>query len=168
MSQSRFRSPFVRLGRLLAAFAGAGLVAAAPVAAQTVTPEQAPAEWVRYATGATIAVTGWLQADSEAAGRLRAYLDATRPAPDQPTAPLVIKLWIDADGTVSRIEHPPFAHAEANADLSALVVGRRLPTAPPRDMLLPLRIAVQLDAPAPAAEPAAGAPSPCRDPRKLI
>lgn len=168
MTKSPARTRFGRFGRLLAAFASAGVVTAAPVAAQTVTPEQAPAEWVRYATGATAVVTAWLQADTETAQRLRTYLDATRPAPDQPTAPLVIKLWIDADGTVSRIDHAPFAHAEANADMRALVMGQRLPAAPPKDMLLPLRVAVQLDAPAGQSEQASGTGTPAPDPRKLI
>lgn len=165
MTKSLFGAGFARL---LAAFAGVGVVPAAPVAAQTVAPEQAPPEWVRYATGATATVTAWLQAENETAGRLRAYLGATRPAPDQPTAPIVIKLWIDGDGTVSRIDHPPFAHAQANADLRALIVGQRLPSAPPKDMLLPLRIAVQLDAPAAEPSPASGAAVPAPDRRKLI
>jgi len=141
-----------RLCRWLAVIAGAGAAASAPVAAQSVSPSAAPAEWVRYAETASAAVNTWLQAESEPAQRLRAYLDATRPAPDQPTAPLVVKLWIDGDGTVSRIDFPPFAHAEANADLRGLIVGQRLANSPPKDMLLPLRIAVQLDAPAPAPE----------------
>lgn len=115
-------------------------------------PEQAPATWVRYATDATFAVTQWLQAENEVGQRLRAYLDAAGPALNQPIAPLVIKLWIDADGTVSRIDYPPFAHSEPNADLRGLVVGQRLPTKPPKGMLLPLRIAVQLDVPSAATD----------------
>ena len=59
-------------------------------------------------------------------------------------------------------------NAEANADLRGLVVGRRLPGTPPKDMLLPLRIAVQLDASAPVAEPASGGSAPVPDRRKLI
>ena len=165
---SRSPSIVARFARWAAALAGVGLAATAPATAQSVAPSAAPVEWVRYAEGATAAVNTWLQAEDEAAGRLRAYLDATRPAPDQPTAPIVVKLWIDGDGTVSRIDFPPFAHAEANADLRGLVVGRRLPGTPPKDMLLPLRIAVQLDASTPVAEPASGGSAPVPDRRKLI
>jgi len=154
------RNPFFLAGlvRWVAALAGVVVAATTPVAAQSVTPSAAPAEWVRYAETVTSAVNAWLQAEDEAAGRLRAYLDATRPAPHQPTAPIVVKLWIDGDGTVSRVDFPPFAHAETNADLRGLVVGRQLPGAPPKDMLLPLRIAVQLDAPAPVVDPASSGP----------
>ncbi len=142
-------SAIARAIRWLATLAGAGLASAAPVSAQTVTPSAAPAEWVRYAEGATATITEWLQAEDETATRLRGYLDRTRPSADQATAPLQIKIWVDAEGAVSRIDFPPFAHEEANADLRAVIVGRRLAGPPPQGMLLPMRIAVQLD-PAPA------------------
>ena len=134
----------LRIVRWLAVLAGAGI---APGVAQSVAPSAAPIKWVRYAETVTVTITGWLQADNETAARLRAYLDATRPAPDRPTAALVLRVWIDGDGTVSRIDFPLFAHPEPNADLRALLVGQRIPVAPPRDMLLPLRIAVSLQNP---------------------
>ena len=138
-------SRLARFALKLASALGAGaLVAATPAGAQTVAPDQAPAAWMRYAEAATQSITAWLQAESEAGIGLRSYLDATRPAPDQPTAPLLLKVWIDAEGTVSRIDHPAFAYAQANADLRGLIVGQRLPAAPPKHMLLPLRIMIQL------------------------
>ncbi len=151
-SAPRRRRPtaLARAARWLAVLVGAGLASTAPAAAQGVTnPDQAPVAWIRYATSATETVTTLLQAESEAAVRLRAYLDATRPAPDQPTAPLLIKVWVEKDGRISRIDHAAFAHSEPNADLRALLVGAALPGAPPADMRLPLRILVQLP-PAPA------------------
>lgn len=155
------RNPSIlsRVARWAAALAGAGIASTAPVAAQSVSPAQAPAEWVAYAETATSTITGLLEADSEVALRLRTYLDATRPAPDQPTAPLVLKVWVNGDGAVSRIDFAPFAHAEPNDDLRSLIVGQSLPGLPPADMLLPMRIAVQLEAPAePDSTPAEGAP----------
>ncbi|OYX63323.1 MAG: hypothetical protein B7Y88_13225 [Sphingomonadales bacterium 32-64-17] len=151
---SRNPSILTRLARWAAALAGAGVASATPIAAQSMPPSAAPVEWVRYAESATTTITGWLEADSEPAKRLRSYLDATRATSDQATAPLVIKVWIERDGKISRIDYPAFAHAEANADLQALIVGQQLSAAPPSDMLLPLRIAVQLDAPTPTAAPA--------------
>ncbi|MBN9505336.1 MAG: hypothetical protein J0I69_04850 [Altererythrobacter sp.] len=147
----RIRPLLSRLGRSLATLAGITLASAAPAAAQTIAPSAAPVEWVRYAETATAAITQWLEAEDETAVRLRAYLDRTRPAEDRATPALQLKIWIAADGLVSRIDFPPFAHEEPNADLRALIVGRRLPATPPVDMLLPLRLAIQLDArPAPA------------------
>lgn len=145
MSSPLHRSWLGRLVFKLATAIGAGAaIISGPATAQSVTPEAAPAEWLRYAEIATRTITGWLEAESEAGVRLRAYLDATRPSPDQPTAPLLLRIWIDGEGRVSRIEHTPFAHAEANADMRGLIAGRSLPATPPRDMLLPLRILIQL------------------------
>lgn len=125
----------------------AGTASAGTHAPQAVPPSAAPAEWNRYAESVTASVKQWLQADSETATRLRAYLDKTRPAPDQPATPIELKIWIDPSGKVTRIEYPPFADPAANADMLALVVAQPLPAKPPMDMLLPLRIRVQLEAP---------------------
>lgn len=65
-------------------------------------------------------------------------LDATRPAPDQPTPPLVMKLWIGRDGTLTKVEFPRLPDVEADQDLHELLTGKRL--APPaRGMRLPVR-----------------------------
>lgn len=138
----------------LATLIGASVAAASPAAAQGADASAAPVEWIRYANGAADVITGWLQADSETAVRFRSYLDQARPDADRPAAPLAQKIWVDRDGAVSRIAFSPFAHAEPNADLLALVSGHRLPGKPPKDMLQPLRVAIQLD---PSAESGSGA-----------
>lgn len=138
---------------LVAAMLGAG-TASAGAPAQAVSPAAAPAEWVRYAESVTASVKQWLQADDEAALRLRAHLDTTRPVPGQPTVPLEIKLWIAADGVVTRIAHAGLGAAQADADLQGLLVGRQLPDRPPEKMLLPLRVRIQLEPPASASDPA--------------
>ncbi len=48
---------------------------------------QAPPAWVAYAQEATRTVIGWLNADESPASGIRAVLEQTRPAPDQPTPP---------------------------------------------------------------------------------
>lgn len=151
-SSTSRRSWFARLAWKLASAIGIGAAAApAPAFAQSVSPQEAPAEWLAYASYATTTITKWLEVTSETGARLRAYLDATRPSLDQPTAPLLIKVWIDANGMVSRIDYAPFAHAEANADIKTLIVGGQLGASPPEDILLPLRIVLQLPAQMPDA-----------------
>jgi hypothetical protein len=142
---------------VLAGVLSAGAASAGAPAPQTVPPSAAPAEWVRYAEAVTASVKQRLQAEDETATRLRTYLDATRPAPDQPTAPLEIKLWIDADGAITRIAHARFADASANADLLDLITAQPLPEKPPEGLLLPLRVQIQLKAPVSSIEPALGA-----------
>lgn len=146
MNQFRFNALIRRLTFRLAVLVGASATAMSPVAAQTVSPSAAPVEWVSYAEAATAAISGMLESDSETATRFRAYLHQNRPE-NQPAPPLVLKVWVDDRRVISRMEFTPFAHPEPNADLEKLVVGRPLPGDPPVDMLLPMRIAVQLDPP---------------------
>ena len=137
-----------RLPGILAAMVALipGVGAAGEAAPQSMTASEAPAAWVAYAEAVTTTLSDWLGEDSETATRLRAYLHATRPAEDQPTPSLLLKVWIDRQGVVERLEFTPFAHEEANADLRGTVVGR-LVAPPPPNMLLPLRIVVELAAP---------------------
>ncbi|MCG2840699.1 TonB C-terminal domain-containing protein [Sandaracinobacter sp. RS1-74] len=142
-----YNNVFSRVGHRLAAMLGLGLAAAAPATASgPMAPSAAPAEWVRYAEGTTSTIKDWLQADDENALRLRAYLHASNSA--GAGKPLMLKIWVAPDGTVSRVGFQPFAHEEANAGLRTLVEGRKLP-APPAKMLLPINIAVELE-PAPS------------------
>jgi hypothetical protein len=123
----------------------AGLLAAGGTSARPVVPA-APAAWIAYAEAATATVATWLRGEDEAALRLRAYLAAAQPADPAQARALVLKLWIGADGTVSRIGFAAFAHAEPNNDLQALIVDKRLPP-PPNGMLQPIRVAVEFEAP---------------------
>lgn len=129
----------------LATGLAAALGLAAPVQAQSLSPEAAPAAWVAYAEAATHTLKTWLEEDDEAASNLRLYLDQTRSGPDQPTPSLELKLWIAPDGVVSRVGFAPLGDPEAEADLQTSMQGRRLPP-PPSGMLQPLRLAVQLEA----------------------
>lgn len=124
-----------------------GLACAVPAAAQTdrYTPQQAQESWVRYADAVRDGVVTWLGDASPTAIRLRTYLDSVRPAVDQPSPPLEIKFWIDAEGVITRVAFQPFPQPAPNDDVQMLLVGRRLPTPPPADMPLPLRLAVQLE-----------------------
>lgn len=135
-----------KISRLLAgllAFAGAPAFAQS---SKPVSPQEAPQAWVAYAETATRTIAGWLSVDAPPAPRIRAVLDAARPAPDQPAPPLVLKLWIGRDGTITRAEFPSLSDAQADQDLHALLTSKRL-APPPTGMRLPLRIALQLPAP---------------------
>lgn len=121
--------------------------------AQQVSPETAPREWVAYAETVNGKLTEWLRSEDAAAVRLRAYVDSMRPGADKSSPPIVLQLWINTSGVVTRVEFPPFVDDTLNSDLRGLLVGGDVGVRPPRGMLLPLRLAVQLD---PAPEPASG------------
>jgi hypothetical protein len=140
----------------LAALASLGLFGGPAALAGEISPEQAPAAWVAYAHDATQAITAWLNAEAPPAPRVRAVIDAIRPAPDHPNPPpLVLKVWIARDGAITRIEAPPLGDPKADADLRSLIVGQHLPS-PPAHMKLPLRLGLQLKAAQPSPPPGAG------------
>ena len=134
-------------GRLLA---GLGLAGAASGAAHAVMPQEAPvapteapAAWIAFAETATRSVSAWLEDNSAASVAVRTYLGEAEATAGE-SRPLELRMWISADGRVSRIAFAPIAHAEANQAMTDALVGRTLPTPPPADMRQPLRIAVQL------------------------
>lgn len=155
-SRSTARTTVRRLFSALAVSIGLASSAGASNPPQSVSPEAAPPAWVAYAERVNTAVTAWLSADDEVALRLRSYINASRPSADQSSAPLALKLWVGAAGAITKVEFPPFAQESANSDLRGLLVGRAIGAPPPKGMLLPLRLTVQLDpAPAPS-QPTAG------------
>jgi hypothetical protein len=120
-------------------------VASIPAARST----EIPKAWLVYAGQAGQSLSAWLSSDAPAALRLRSELDSTRPTADQPPPAVPVAIWIGADGTVSRVDGPFPAHSPSETDLRALLVGHRLPSRPPPDMLQPVRLQLQLE-PAPA------------------
>jgi hypothetical protein len=117
----------------------------------TQSTDTAPAAWVAYAAGVSKVLGAWLSADDPMALRLRSDLDGMRATPGESPPAVRLALWIGPDGTLTDIQISPFDHAQAPADLRALLIGRHLPSGPPLDMLQPLRIQLQLE-PAPAAQ----------------
>lgn len=135
---------------LLALTAALGSVFAMDAAsAQTASPDMSsmtpPAEWLAYAETATTALTAWLEADTEAASRMRLRLGAGRPSQDAATHLMEVRIWIAPDGRVSRIEGPLHEDAQAEADMAKIAASASL-NAPPSNMPQPLRIGVQLEA----------------------
>jgi hypothetical protein len=116
--------------------------AAAPI----LNPEQAPAAWVAYAQGATQAIAGWLNADTPPAPDLKAALEAVRPMDDPSAPPLVVKIWVDKAGAISRIDFASLGDAEADQGLRSLLLGRPLGS-PPKGMRLPMGIALGIASP---------------------
>jgi hypothetical protein len=142
---------------LLACLAGLGV--SAPASASSREPGRAappPAEWVRYARLLGDALRGWLDAPTPEGERLRAQLEGGVASAAPVSAPL--KVWIGADGAVTRAESPSLASDAAKEDLRVLVVGRRLDEPPPTGLPLPIRLQLTFTPPpadngAPAARP---------------
>lgn len=129
-----------------------GLMATVPAAAAPMQPSAAPASWVRYAEGATRAISQWLESDEDRAVRLRERASAGPAQTGGAAAPIVLQLWIDPHGTISRIAFAPATDEQVNTDIQGLVTGRSLGAPPPPDMRQPIYVAIELQS-APAPEP---------------
>ncbi|MBB1599040.1 hypothetical protein [Variovorax sp. UMC13] len=132
-------------GRLLRAcgLVGLGLAATgAPVQAQTPVPQH----WISYANMAGNQLQSTLSDPADAVvQRLHAWMQARllrEGAPPPP--PLVVRVWVAADGRVERVAFDSLGDAQADADLRALLTAQPLSEPPPRDMRQPMVLQLTL------------------------
>lgn len=103
-----------------------------------------PVAWKRYAGLVQFRFAEWMGGDGEAAGRLHAFLENRLVAGSEAPEAVVVKAWINGDGTVQRIEFPSLGDVRADADLRTLLTQGSVGEAPPRDMLQPLHLKLSL------------------------
>jgi len=124
---------------------GWGLAAtAAPALAQTA--PAVPPHWIGYATQASDRLQASLSDPTdETVQRLHARLQEGPARADQSVAlpPLVVRVWVAADGWVERLAFDPMGDAQADADLRTLLSVKPL-GAPPPDMRQPLVLQLTL------------------------
>lgn len=137
-------------GRLLRAcgLVGLGLAATgAPVQAQTPVPQH----WISYANLAGNQLQSTLSDPADAVVlRLHAWMQARllrEGAPPPP--PLVVRVWVAADGRVEGVAFESLGDAQADADLRALLTAQPLSEPPPRDMRQPMVLQLTLSFTAP-------------------
>lgn len=116
----------------------------APAAAQT--PNSAvPQSWSSYAGLVGRQFQVWLMGDDDVAYRFHKFLeDRAVGGLDAPLPPLQVKVWIDADGRVGRVEFLSLGDAQADADLRQLLTQKSLSEPPPPDMRQPLMLRLNL------------------------
>lgn len=119
-----------------------GLVGTAD--ARITSPASAPRAWVAYAEGATAAITDWLNGADPSASTFRAALLTGAPTTDPRSATVVLSVWVDRGGRLSRVALLPFQDPGTERDLTALLIGRPLGV-PPRGMRQPMRLAITVE-----------------------
>ncbi|MGJ7543088.1 YbaB/EbfC family DNA-binding protein [Variovorax sp. LT1R16] len=132
-------------GRLLRACGLVGLgLAASGTPALAVTP--IPQHWISYANMAGNQLQSTLSDPADAAvQRLHAWMQARllrEGAPPPP--PLVVRVWVAADGRVERVAFESLGDAQADADLRTLLTAQPLSEPPPRDMRQPMVLQLTL------------------------
>ena len=121
--------------------------AALPVCAQAGLPG-VPQAWLSYAQLTSRQFQTWLEADDDAANQLHQFLEerVTNAKDGQPPAAIVIRAWIGADGTVSRVEFNSLGTPAADALLRRLLTQHPISEPPPADMPQPLRVRLHIEA----------------------
>ncbi|CAB3707758.1 YbaB/EbfC family DNA-binding protein [Achromobacter pestifer] len=112
----------------------------APAQSQSAVPQH----WINYAQLVGNQFQAWLADPAqESAQRLHAQLQA-RAEHGEPTAPIVMRVWIGLDGRVERAEFNSLGDLQTDTDLRGVLMAQPLSEPPPRDMKQPLIMQLNL------------------------
>jgi hypothetical protein len=142
---SRFRHSAIALCAL--AFSPSQLIVPTRVAAQGLDyrdPANVPPSWKQFAKLVQYRFETWVTADDEVANRFRSYL-ANSGKEDGAPPTLVVRAWLNPDGTVERVSFPALKDARADADLRTILTRGNIGEAPPPEMLQPISLRFSLN-----------------------
>jgi hypothetical protein len=108
-------------------------------------PGKAPPSWGQFAKLVQYRFETWIGADEEVANRFRAYLTDHAGKEDGLPPTLVVKAWLNPDGTVERVAFAPLKDARADTDLHTILTRGNIGEAPPPEMLQPLNLRFSLN-----------------------
>lgn len=121
---------------------GAALILGGGAAAQS---NAVPPAWQSYAGLVAHQFQAWLMADDETAYRLHKFLeDRTLNTAGKPLEQLLVNVWIDSEGRVSRLDFPSLGADQADEDLRRILSTSPLSEPPPPDMRQPLVLRLNL------------------------
>jgi hypothetical protein len=140
------------------------LIAALVFAAMPVAYAQSqtiPQPWISYAQLTGHQLQASLEEDSDAANELHRFIEdrILNAKGDAPPAAIVIRAWIGADGTVTRVEFNSLGDPKADALMRTLLTAHPISEPPPSDMRQPLRVRLRLEVNPDAAPDGSDAPA---------
>jgi hypothetical protein len=141
----RFRCSVIALCAL--AFSPLPLIVPTRVAAQGLDyrdPSNVPPSWKQFAKLVQYRFETWVTADEEVANRFRFYLTNSGKEDGAPPT-LVVRAWLNPDGTVERVSFPALKDARADADLRTILTRGNIGEAPPPEMLQPISLRFSLN-----------------------
>ena len=100
----------------------------------------AAASWAQFAKLVKYRFETWISADEAISNRFRTYIMEHSGKDDGPPPMLVVRAWLNPDGTVERVSFPPFKNAQADEDLHTILKRGNIGEAPPPEMLQPLNL----------------------------
>jgi hypothetical protein len=108
-------------------------------------PAQAPPSWAQFAKLVKYRFETWISADEVVANRFRAYVMEHGGKDDGPPPTLVVRAWLNPDGSVERVSFSPLKDPQADQDLHTILKRGNVGEAPPPEMLQPLNLRFSLN-----------------------
>jgi hypothetical protein len=108
-------------------------------------PDNAPPSWGQFAKLVKYRFETWVAADEPVANRFRAYVIDNAGKDGGPPPTLVVRAWLNPDGTVERVSFSPLPDPHADEDLRTILKRGNIGEAPPPEMLLPLNLRFSLN-----------------------
>jgi hypothetical protein len=105
---------------------------------------EVPSSWQQFSQLLKIRLEEWVKAETPTAQRFRDWGRASKGQPGGPPDSVVVRVWANPDGSISRVAFPSFDNAQADADFRALLLSGNLGQAPPPDMLQPVNLRIVL------------------------
>ena len=87
----------------------------------------------------------WITADEAVASRFRAYLTEHAGKDDGPPQTLMVRAWLNPDGSIERVSFPALSDSHADQDLHTILKRGNIGEAPPPEMLQPLNLRFSLN-----------------------
>ncbi|MGO4716269.1 hypothetical protein [Bradyrhizobium sp. 2TAF24] len=101
---------------------------------------KAPPSWGQFAKLVQYRFESWIEGDDEVARRFRAYVKEHAGKEDGLPPALVVRAWLNPDGTVEKVSFAALKNAAADADLRTILTRGNVGEAPPPEMLQPLNL----------------------------
>lgn len=144
-SFDRLLKPAAVLGTLLLCWCWLSATAVLGQSLDYRDPSKAPPSWAQFAKLVQYRFETWIEADDEVAKRFRAYVKDRAGKEDGLPPSLVVKAWLNPDGTVERVSFAPLRDAQADTDLRTILTRGNIGEAPPPEMLQPLNLRFSLN-----------------------
>lgn len=137
---SKFRTLLASLGLIS--------IAATPVVAQGLdyrSPDAAPPSWGQFSKLVKYRFEEWIGADEAVANRFRTWLKETSGTANGAPTSIVVKAWLNPDGSVEKVSFAPFKDERATTDLRTVLTRGNVGEAPPPEMLQPINLRFSLN-----------------------
>ncbi len=107
--------------------------------------DKAPPSWSQFAKLVKYRFEQWITADDPVANRFRTYVTERIGKDDGPPQTLVVRAWLNPDGTVQRVSFATLNDPHADEDLHTILNRGNVGEAPPPEMLQPLNLRFSLN-----------------------